>query len=46
VLRILRRMGCNYAQGFGIARPIPAEQVIDWFNDANNPKRPILQQFV
>ena len=26
----LRRLGCDYAQGFGIARPMPADQVPDW----------------
>ncbi|CAG0997082.1 putative signaling protein [Methylophilaceae bacterium] len=26
----LLRMGCNLAQGYGIARPMPADQVEDW----------------
>ncbi|KMQ73140.1 putative bifunctional diguanylate cyclase/phosphodiesterase [Marinobacter subterrani] len=28
--RALRRMGCNFAQGYGIARPMPASEVLDW----------------
>jgi PAS domain S-box-containing protein len=27
---LLMRLGCDLAQGFGIARPMPAEQVPDW----------------
>ncbi len=26
----LIQLGCRYAQGYGIARPMPADQVIDW----------------
>ena len=26
----LLRYGCNYVQGYGIARPMPAESVVDW----------------
>lgn len=26
----LRQMGCNYIQGYGIARPMPAGEVLDW----------------
>jgi EAL domain-containing protein (putative c-di-GMP-specific phosphodiesterase class I) len=26
----LRRLGCDMAQGFGIARPMPADRVRDW----------------
>jgi EAL domain-containing protein (putative c-di-GMP-specific phosphodiesterase class I) len=26
----LLRLGCHLAQGFGIARPMPAEQLFDW----------------
>jgi len=26
----LLRMGCTVAQGYGIARPMPADQVYDW----------------
>jgi diguanylate cyclase (GGDEF)-like protein len=26
----LIQLGCRYAQGYGIARPMPAEQVMDW----------------
>ncbi|BAN69305.1 EAL domain-containing protein [endosymbiont of unidentified scaly snail isolate Monju] len=27
---MLMRLGCDLAQGFGIARPMPAEQIDDW----------------
>lgn len=27
---LLMRLGCDVAQGFGIARPMPVEHVIDW----------------
>ena len=27
---LLRRLGCRYAQGFGIARPMEADKVMDW----------------
>ena len=27
---LLMRMGCDLAQGYGIARPMPAERVADW----------------
>jgi EAL domain-containing protein (putative c-di-GMP-specific phosphodiesterase class I) len=26
----LRDMGCRFAQGYGIAHPMPADQVVDW----------------
>lgn len=35
-LSMLHDLGCNYAQGYGIARPMPAEDVADWVN-ANHP---------
>ncbi|AXS84027.1 GGDEF and EAL domain-containing protein [Marinobacter sp. Arc7-DN-1] len=28
--RALRQMGCNFVQGYGIARPMPAGEVLDW----------------
>lgn len=28
--RALRDMGCHFIQGYGIARPMPADQVLDW----------------
>ena len=28
--RALRQMGCNLVQGYGIARPMPAGEVLDW----------------
>ena len=27
---ILAQLGCDHVQGFGIARPMPAEQTLDW----------------
>ncbi len=27
---MLRRLGCQYAQGFGIARPMPADEIGEW----------------
>ena len=27
---LLLRLGCDYGQGYGIARPMPATQVLDW----------------
>ncbi|WJW75422.1 bifunctional diguanylate cyclase/phosphodiesterase [Thiohalobacter sp. IOR34] len=29
-LDLLRTMGCDYAQGFWIARPMPADEVLEW----------------
>lgn len=29
-LQLLRTLGCDLAQGYGIARPMPAEQLMDW----------------
>lgn len=28
---MLLRMGCSYAQGYGIARPMPAEELVTWY---------------
>lgn len=30
---MLLRMGCTYAQGYGIARPMPAAEVVTWYNN-------------
>lgn len=30
---LLNRLGCEIVQGYGIARPMPAEQVIDWVSN-------------
>ncbi|HLD66106.1 MAG TPA: EAL domain-containing protein, partial [Pseudomonas sp.] len=35
----LRRLGCRFAQGYGIARPMPAEQIADWVADWNQSPR-------
>ena len=29
-LEVLSRMGCDFAQGFYIARPMPAAELEDW----------------
>jgi len=29
---ILMRLGCDFAQGYGIAKPMPAELILDWAN--------------
>jgi EAL domain-containing protein (putative c-di-GMP-specific phosphodiesterase class I) len=31
--RMLHRLGCQYAQGYGIARPMPPEQILPWLSD-------------
>jgi len=31
--KVLREMGCNQVQGFGIARPMPATEVLPWLED-------------
>ena len=30
---LLRKLGCDYAQGYGIARPMPAEQLPGWIEN-------------
>jgi EAL domain-containing protein (putative c-di-GMP-specific phosphodiesterase class I) len=27
---LLAQLGCDHVQGFGIARPMPFEQTLDW----------------
>jgi EAL domain-containing protein (putative c-di-GMP-specific phosphodiesterase class I) len=29
----LRDMGCNLVQGYGIARPMPSDEVLDWLDN-------------
>ncbi|MEQ5871808.1 EAL domain-containing protein [Sagittula sp. NFXS13] len=29
---LLAQLGCDHVQGFGIARPMPADQMVDWGN--------------
>ncbi|MGC8119831.1 putative bifunctional diguanylate cyclase/phosphodiesterase [Marinobacter sp. VGCF2001] len=35
----LRDMGCGLIQGYGIARPMPADRVPEWLNDWRNSRR-------
>ena len=35
VLTLLGEMGCDIAQGYHIARPMPAEALVDWINKVN-----------
>ena len=37
-LRLLKNLNCHTAQGDGIAKPMPANQVSNWLS-ANNPFR-------
>ncbi|MFW5443744.1 MAG: EAL domain-containing protein [Methylococcaceae bacterium] len=30
---LLKKMGCDFAQGYLIARPMPTDKFIDWFNN-------------
>ncbi len=30
---MLHQLGCQYAQGYGISRPLPADQVLPWLRD-------------
>jgi len=30
---VLRQMGCRLGQGYGIAKPMPAEQLAEWIDD-------------
>jgi diguanylate cyclase (GGDEF)-like protein/PAS domain S-box-containing protein len=34
---LLLRLGCDLGQGYGIARPMPAEQVCEWVNSYTQP---------
>ena len=35
---MLLQLGCQYAQGYGIARPMPAQRVFKWLNEWENEK--------
>ncbi|MFW7267608.1 EAL domain-containing protein [Gluconacetobacter sp. Hr-1-5] len=33
----IRHLGCRYGQGFGIARPMPADGLLDWYRTYSGP---------
>ena len=35
---ILMKLGCKYAQGYGIAKPMPAKDIIPWINNWISPE--------
>jgi EAL domain-containing protein (putative c-di-GMP-specific phosphodiesterase class I) len=35
-IRMLHSLNCNYAQGYGIAKPMPANEIVNWIK-ANSP---------
>jgi len=35
----LMRYGCDYAQGYGIARPMPADEIIPWVSEWRMPEK-------
>lgn len=35
---MLLRLGCRYAQGFGIAKPMPAERFVEWLRTWEQPE--------
>ncbi|WP_373049713.1 putative bifunctional diguanylate cyclase/phosphodiesterase [Thalassovita aquimarina] len=43
---MLAQLGCHHVQGFGIARPMPFEQTLDWIraNDAKRQKTPRIER--
>ena len=36
-LQMLREAGCDVAQGYHVARPMPAEQLTQWLADPTSP---------
>jgi EAL domain-containing protein (putative c-di-GMP-specific phosphodiesterase class I) len=43
---ILAQLGCRHVQGFGIARPMPFDQTLDWIraNDAKRQNTPRIER--
>ncbi|MEO0380303.1 MAG: diguanylate cyclase, partial [Pseudomonadota bacterium] len=41
---LLAQLGCDYVQGFGIARPMPFEKTLDWIrsHDAKVREAPVI----
>lgn len=42
---LLAQLGCNHVQGFGIARPMPFDQTLDWIHAHNAKLRDVPQIF-
>ncbi|MCG7200569.1 EAL domain-containing protein [Marinobacter pelagius] len=42
--RLLAHMGCNQIQGYGIAPPIPAGDVLDWASRWHRQRQPVVDQ--
>ena len=42
---LLAQLGCNHVQGFGIARPMPFDQTLDWIHAHNAKLREVPQIF-
>jgi EAL domain-containing protein (putative c-di-GMP-specific phosphodiesterase class I) len=38
-LELLKQMGCDHAQGFFIARPMPGSELMAWVKTGNSPKQ-------
>ena len=36
-LQLLRRLGCDYAQGFHFSRPLPLDELLTWLADFEAP---------
>jgi EAL domain-containing protein (putative c-di-GMP-specific phosphodiesterase class I) len=41
VMGVLRKLGCDLGQGFGICRPLPPEQLMDWITNCEWQPRPL-----
>ncbi|ACI52329.1 diguanylate cyclase/phosphodiesterase with GAF sensor [Gluconacetobacter diazotrophicus PA1 5] len=39
MIEAMRHLGCRYGQGFGIARPMPADDFLDWYRTRSDQDR-------